>query len=86
MLLKQIRCTDIRSEESDDQRSRAELAVLVDSIRNHGMLRPVLVRSTEDRYVIVHGERRWRAARMLGLEVIPAYVVENVPHQEHVVA
>jgi ParB family chromosome partitioning protein len=50
---------------------------LADDIRERGVLRPVLVRATERGYVIVHGERRWRAARMLGLEVIPAYVVQD---------
>jgi ParB family chromosome partitioning protein len=50
---------------------------LADDIRERGVLRPVLVRATERGYVIVHGERRWRAATMLGLEVIPAYVVQG---------
>ena len=80
MFLKQIRCTDIRSEENVDQISRTEIEVLADSIRDHGVLRPVVVRSSDDGYVLVHGERRWRAARMVGLEVIPAYLVENHVH------
>ncbi len=49
---------------------------LAKDIRQRGVLRPVLVRAAEHGYVIVHGERRWRAAQMLGLEVIPAYVVQ----------
>jgi ParB family chromosome partitioning protein len=84
MVLKQIRCNDIRPKESVED-SRTEVEMLADSIRRHGVLRPVLLRPTDDGYVIVHGERRWRAARMLGLEVIPAYLVENV-HEEHVAA
>jgi ParB family transcriptional regulator, chromosome partitioning protein len=78
MDLKHIRCMDIRSEESSDQVSRVEIEVLADSIREFGVLRPVLLRSTEGGYVIVHGKRRWCAAQMLGLEVIPAYLVENL--------
>lgn len=85
MLLKQIRCTDIRSEESGEQVPLANVEILADSIRDHGVLRPVLVRSTDDGYVLVHGKRRWQAARMLGLEVIPAYLVEN-SRDEHVIA
>lgn len=85
MLLKQIRCTDIRSEESGEHVPLAQLEVLADSIRSHGVLRPVVVRSTDDGYVLVHGKRRWHAARMLGLEVIPAYLVEN-SRGEHVIA
>ena len=84
MDLRQIRCVDIRSEGSSDKGSPVEIEVLADSIRSYGLLRPVLVRSTDDGYVIVHGERRWRAARMLGLEVIPAYLVEHPRHEEHV--
>jgi ParB family chromosome partitioning protein len=83
MDLKQIRCVDIRSEDSGDQGSRTEIEMLADSIRSHGLLRPVLVRSTDDGYVIVHGKRRWRAARMLGLEVIPAYLVEHPVQEVH---
>ena len=86
MRLKQIRCTDIRSEEDGDHGSRAEIELLARSIRSHGVLRPVLVRSTDDGYVIVHGERRWRAARMLGLEVIPAFLVEGLAHETHFAA
>jgi len=84
MDLRQIRCVDIRSEDDGDQGSRVEIEVLADSIRSYGLLRPVLVRSTDDGYVIVHGKRRWRAARMLGLEVIPAYLVEHPTHAEYV--
>jgi ParB-like chromosome segregation protein Spo0J len=34
----------------------------------------------------VHGERRWRAARLIGMERIPAYLVESLPSEESVVA
>lgn len=84
MVLKRIRCVDIRPRESVED-ARTEIEVLADSIRRHGVLRPVLLRSTDDGYVIVHGERRWRAARMLGLEVIPAYLVESL-REEHAAA
>ncbi len=47
---------------------------LVASIREHGVLQPVLVRPRGERYELVAGERRWRAAREAGLEKIPALV------------
>jgi len=51
------------------------LAELVTSIREVGLLQPVVVRETgPDRYELVMGERRWRAARAAGLERIPAIV------------
>ena len=47
---------------------------LAASIREHGVLQPVLVRPMGDGYQLVAGERRWRAAMLAGLETIPALV------------
>jgi ParB family chromosome partitioning protein len=52
----------------------AELESLADSIRLHGVLQPVVVRRAGDRYELVVGERRWRAARAAGLATIPAVI------------
>ena len=52
----------------------AEMATLVESIREHGVLQPVLVTETLDGYQLVTGERRVRAAAQAGLERIPAIV------------
>jgi ParB family chromosome partitioning protein len=49
---------------------------LAASIRRHGVLQPLLVRSHGEGYQIVAGERRWRAAQQAGLELIPCRVVE----------
>jgi ParB family chromosome partitioning protein len=72
------------------------LAALAESIREVGVLQPVLVRATEDgTYELIAGERRWRASRRVGLQTIPAIVrvaddtamlqhaiVENVQREE----
>ncbi len=51
------------------------LRELADSIRQDGVIQPIEVtQSGRDRYLIVHGERRWRAAQLAGLETIPAVV------------
>jgi len=50
------------------------LASLAESIREVGVLQPVLVRPVEDGYELVAGERRWRAARRVGRQTIPALV------------
>lgn len=50
----------------------AGLEELRDSISAHGVLQPIVVRKMGDRYQIVSGERRWRAARLAGLDRIPA--------------
>lgn len=47
---------------------------LVDSIRELGVLQPVLVRDTDDGFELIAGERRWRAAQRAGLMTIPAIV------------
>ena len=57
----------------------AALAQLADSIRRHGVLQPVVVRRAGDRYELVVGERRWRAAREAGLEHVPAVVADVAP-------
>lgn len=58
------------------------LAELVDSIAEVGLLQPIVVRPLgEDRYELVMGERRWRAAGQLGLESIPAIVRRTEDHE-----
>lgn len=53
----------------------AELQDLAGSIRQHGIVQPVVVRTTSsDRYEIIAGERRWRAAQLAGLVEIPVIV------------
>ncbi len=55
----------------------AALSELADSISEHGLLQPILVRPMPDGgYRIVAGERRWRACRMAGLSEIPAVIRE----------
>ncbi|HJP16895.1 MAG TPA: ParB/RepB/Spo0J family partition protein [Acidimicrobiales bacterium] len=49
---------------------------LTESIRNHGILQPILVRFNDFEYELIAGERRLRAAHAAGLEVIPAFVRE----------
>jgi ParB family chromosome partitioning protein len=55
----------------------AAMKTLADSIAEHGVLQPILVKPIDgDRYIIVAGERRFRAAKMAGLSEIPAVVKE----------
>ncbi len=53
---------------------QAELEALAASIREHGVLQPILVTETLDGYQLVAGERRFRASQMAGLERIPALI------------
>src|SRR5690348_3883389 len=54
---------------------------LADSIRTQGIIQPLLVRRTADRYELIAGERRWRAARLAGLSKVPV-VVKDVADKD----
>ena len=58
------------------------LAALAESIRQHGVIQPVLVTETIDGYQLVAGERRVRAARLAGLDRIPAIVRQLADRQQ----
>jgi len=74
--IKSIRPNPLQPRKDFDRESLEELA---ESIRQKGVLQPVLVRAAEDGYELVAGERRLRAAKLADLKVIPAivYVVES---------
>ncbi len=61
-----------------DEDSLQELA---DSIKQFGLLQPILVQDRKDHYEIIAGERRWRASRMAGLQEIPV-IIRNYTDQE----
>jgi ParB family transcriptional regulator, chromosome partitioning protein len=64
----------------------ARLEELAASIRQHGVVEPILVRRHGDSYRIVAGERRWRAAQRAGLKEIPALVREATEAQAFEIA
>lgn len=68
----------------DQPRQRFEenaINELAESIKQHGILQPILVRPSNEGYQIIAGERRWRAACIARLEYIPAIVREMTEHQ-----
>ena len=52
---------------------------LAGSIREHGILEPLVVAKTPAGYQIIAGERRWRAAKTLGLKTVPVLIKETTP-------
>ncbi|MBR1693473.1 MAG: ParB/RepB/Spo0J family partition protein [Lachnospiraceae bacterium] len=57
------------------------LQELADSIKQFGLLQPILVQDRKDHYEIIAGERRWRAAKLAGLKEVPV-IVKNYTEQE----
>lgn len=57
------------------------VAELVESIREHGILEPLIIAQTPAGYQIIAGERRWRAARILKLPYVPAIIKKTNPQQ-----
>jgi ParB family chromosome partitioning protein len=56
------------------------LAELAQSIQANGIIQPLVVRKVGDRYQLVAGERRWRAARLAGIQEVPV-VVQDIPDE-----
>ena len=76
---KTLRTSEIEPNRDQPRKAFSDEAItaLADSIREHGMLQPILVRPIKTGgYQIVAGERRWRAARMLGLDEVPVNIRE----------
>lgn len=57
------------------------LQELADSIKQFGLLQPILVQDRKDHYEIIAGERRWRAAKLAGLKEVPV-IIKNLTEQE----
>ena len=62
-----------------DKVKKTDLSDLVESIKVHGVLEPLLVAETPAGYQIIAGERRWRAAKVLGITELPVYVKQTTP-------
>ncbi len=56
---------------------KQDLEELVESIKEHGILQPILVSKTPIGYQIVAGERRWRAAKLAGLKKVPVFIKDT---------
>ena len=71
-----IKLNDIKPNASQPRKTFNEeaLADLADSIKEHGVIQPILLRPAKKGYELVAGERRWRAARLAGLKEVPAIV------------
>ena len=58
-----------------------KLAQLADSIKQHGIIQPIIVKKDNNVYTIIAGERRWRAAKLAGLSKVPVLVKDFTEKQ-----
>lgn len=74
--LKQLKTKDIIPDPDQPRRefSKDALNALAASIKEHGVLQPIVVTKEDGKYKIVAGERRWRASQIAGLDKIPAII------------
>ncbi len=76
--MSEIRIADIVPNPTQPRTEFDEEALdeLAESIRQLGLIQPITVKRSGDKYIIISGERRWRAAERAGLESLPAYIRE----------
>ncbi len=75
--IKNIKIRDIEPNKKQPRKNfdKEKLEILSESIKNHGLVQPILVRkNSTGTYMIIAGERRWRAAKMAGIKEIPCIV------------
>ncbi len=79
----ELKINDISPNEGQPRKDFAEDALqeLADSIKENGVIQPIIVQKKGTGYRIVAGERRWRASRLAGLKLIPAIVRELTDQQ-----
>lgn len=68
-----IKTNDEQPRKSFDDEKIIELA---ESIKNNGIIQPLILRKDGNEYIIVAGERRWRAAKLISLKKVPAIIME----------
>ena len=77
VLTLKIRDVEPNPDQPRKEFDKEKLAALSDSIREHGVIQPVLVKQGKaGMYTIIAGERRWRAAKLAGLTEIPCVIGE----------
>ena len=78
-----VKITKVEPNRSQPRKNFDEDALqeLADSIKQFGVIQPILVQDRQDHYEIIAGERRWRAAKMAGLKEVPV-IIRDYTEQE----
>ncbi len=86
VLMVNVRDIDNNALQPRKQFDEHSLGELADSIRVHGIVQPLIVKKKNNRYMIIAGERRFRAARLAGLSEVPVLVADYDEAQIHEVS
>ncbi|MEN6339114.1 MAG: ParB/RepB/Spo0J family partition protein [Clostridiaceae bacterium] len=86
VLLVNVREIDTNALQPRKQFDETSLKELADSIRLHGIVQPLIVKKKASRYFIIAGERRFRAARLAGLEEVPVLMTDYDEAEIHEVS
>ena len=78
-ILQNLNINDVEPNRNQPRKTFDEEALeeLADSIKEYGLIQPIVVTKEDDYYQIIAGERRWRASKKAGLKEIPAIIREN---------
>jgi len=82
--IKELRVNEIEPNKGQPRKKFDDnkLEKLADSIKKHGIVQPIIVKKDKDIYRIVAGERRWRAARIAGLDTVPV-IIKELSDRQH---
>lgn len=74
----ELRINDIEPNKEQPRKhfKQEKLEALAESIKQHGVIQPIIVKKKDDGYNIIAGERRWRSAKLAGLRYIPSIIMD----------
>lgn len=81
--ISELKVNDIEPNREQPRKNfdQEKLQSLAESISQHGVVQPIIVKKQDKGYSIIAGERRWRAAKLAGLKTIPAIVKDLSPKE-----
>lgn len=81
--IKEVKISEIEPGEGQPRKTfdKEKINALAESIKEHGLIQPIIVSKEENCYRIIAGERRWRAARIAGLKTIPVIERDASPRE-----
>ena len=87
-VLKNLKITEVEPNREQPRKNFKQEALeeLAESIKEYGLIQPIIVTKKDGYYAIIAGERRWRASKLAGLEEIPAIIREDDERKNNEIA